>query len=60
MSKRITNYNSEDKIRGGRPKARWIDAVDNDMRKASVRNWRMEAKERDGWRRILEKATAYL
>jgi hypothetical protein len=30
------------------------------MRKAGVRNWRMEAKDRDGWQRILEEAKAHL
>jgi hypothetical protein len=34
--------------------------MDNDMRKAGVRNWRMEAKDRDGWQRILEEAKAHL
>jgi hypothetical protein len=48
MSKQIMNYNPEGERRGGRPKARWIGALDNDMRKAGVGNWRMEAKDRDG------------
>jgi hypothetical protein len=30
------------------------------MRKAGVINCRMKAKDRDGWWRILQKATAYL
>jgi hypothetical protein len=30
------------------------------MRKAGVRNWRIEVKVRDGWQRILEEAKAYL
>jgi hypothetical protein len=34
--------------------------VDNDVRKAGVRNWRMEAKHIDGWWRILEKVKAHL
>jgi hypothetical protein len=52
ISKRSTNYNPEGYRRTGRPKAAWIDAVD--MTKAGVRNCRMEAKDRDGWRIILE------
>jgi hypothetical protein len=56
----IVNYNPERKRRVGRPKASWIDAVDNDMRKAGVRNLRMEAKHRVGWWRILEEAKAHL
>jgi hypothetical protein len=54
------NYNLEGKRRVGRPKARWIDAADKHMRKAGVRNWKIEAKDRDGWRRILEEAKADL
>jgi hypothetical protein len=62
MSKRIMNYNTERKRRAGNPKARarWIDAVDTDMRNVGVRNWRKEAKDRDGRRRILEEANAHL
>jgi hypothetical protein len=33
MPKRIMNYNVEGKRRVGRPKARWSDAVEKDMRK---------------------------
>jgi hypothetical protein len=38
------NYNPEGKKRAGRPKTRWIDAADNDMRKSGFRNWRMELR----------------
>jgi hypothetical protein len=38
MSKRIMNYNPEGDRRAGKQKARLIDAVQNDMRKAGVRN----------------------
>jgi hypothetical protein len=51
------NYNPEEKRRAEKPNARWLDAVDN-MRKAGV-NRRMEAKDRDGWRRILEVSQAH-
>jgi hypothetical protein len=33
--------------------------MNNDMRKASVRNWRREAKGRDGWERITEEPKAH-
>jgi hypothetical protein len=56
----ITNYNLEGKGRVRTTKARWIDAVDKAMRKAGVRNWGTEAKDREGWRRILEEAKAHL
>jgi hypothetical protein len=54
MSKGTVTYNPEGKRRAGRPKAKWIDAVENNVRKAGVRNWRTEAKDRVGWRRIVE------
>jgi hypothetical protein len=60
MSKLIMNYSPEGEKRARRPKAICIDAVDNDMRKAGVRNWRMEAKDRDGWCRILEESKAHI
>jgi len=33
------------------PKVKLVDSVNNSMRMAGVRNWRVEAKVRDGWRR---------
>jgi hypothetical protein len=41
------------------PKARWIDVM-NDMTQAGVSNWWTEAKDTDGWLRILEEAKAHL
>jgi hypothetical protein len=60
MSKLIMNYSPEGEKRARSPKAICIDTVDNDMRKAGVRNWRMEAKDRDGWCRILEESKSHL
>jgi hypothetical protein len=60
MSKRIMNCNPEGKRKAGRPKARWIYVVENDMRKAGVRNWGLKLRLRDGWRRILEEAKAHV
>jgi hypothetical protein len=48
MSKQIMSYNKEGKRKAERPKERWIDAVDSDMRKAGFRNCRIDAKDRDG------------
>jgi hypothetical protein len=41
------------------PKGRWIDVVNNDFRKVSVRNWMTEGKDRHGWWRILEEANTH-
>jgi hypothetical protein len=58
MPERIMNCNPEGKRKVARLKARWID-VNNDMRKAGVRKW-IEAKDGDGWQRILDEANAHL
>ena len=50
------NGNAEGKRSVGKARAKWIDVVNNDMRKTGVRNWRTEADDWDEWRRILEEA----
>jgi hypothetical protein len=48
MPRRIMNYNPEGKKRRvGRHEVRWIGVVNNDKRKAGVRNWRTEDMYRD-------------
>lgn len=60
MPKRITNYNPERKRLVGRPKARWSDDVNIDLRNAVTGNWRVDGKDRDGWQGIPEEAKAHL
>jgi hypothetical protein len=45
--------------RRGRPKLRWEDGVEEDVRKLGYRNLRMAARNRDGWRRIKEAAKVH-
>ena len=37
----------------GRPATRWLDDVENDLRALQVRNWKIEAKDRTRWRKII-------
>ena len=37
------------------PKVKLVDFVNNSMRMVGVRNWRVEAKDRDGWRGNLKR-----
>ena len=54
--KKITLDKPEGRRRVGRPNLRWMDGVRRDAERLGVRNWRIKAKDRDGWRRLLESA----
>jgi len=49
----------EGRRRAGRPKMRWIDGVEQDLRALGVRNWQNTASDRRRWIGILEQAKAH-
>ena len=54
----------EGKIEGrrgrGQPRLRWIDDVEDDLRKLGVKRWRMKALDREEWASIIREAKAKL
>jgi len=40
----------------GRPRRRWLDDVENYLKKIGVRSWRKIARDRDVWELILKEA----
>jgi len=48
--KKITLDKPEGRRRVGRPNLRLMDGVKRDAERLGVRNWRINAKDRDGWR----------
>jgi hypothetical protein len=48
--KEITLDKPEGRRRVGRPNLRWMDGVMRAAERLGVRNWRIKAKDRDGWR----------
>jgi hypothetical protein len=45
---------SEGKRSVRKPRRRWVDDVENDLKKMRVRGWRKVAKGRDAWKLILK------
>jgi hypothetical protein len=56
-AKRILNARPEgSRKRGRRPKLRWEDGVDNDVKPLGDRNWQNLARNRQIWQNLLRKA----
>jgi hypothetical protein len=56
----LSGFSYCDYIKGvGRPKLRWEDGVDQDMRILGVKNWKKVALNRDEWAQLLKKARAH-
>jgi len=57
--KKIFNAKPDGVRRVGRPKLRWEDGVDKDMRILEAKNWKRVALNRDEWTKLLKKARAH-
>ena len=57
--KKIFNTKPDGARSAGRPKLRWEDAVDQDMRILGVKNWKKVALNRDEWAKLLKKARVH-
>ena len=57
--KKIFNTKPDGARSAGRPKLRWEDGLDQDMRILGVKNWKKVALKRDEWAKLLKKARAH-
>jgi hypothetical protein len=57
-AKKLTFQNPFGSRRKGRPKLRWVDDSEADLKTLGVRGWRRKALDRDEWRDVLEEAKA--
>ena len=44
----------------GRPRLRWINDVEDDLRKLGVKQWRMKALDREEWASVIREAKGKL
>jgi hypothetical protein len=43
----------------GRPRLRWMDGVEQDLRKTKIKKWWSAARNRESWRKTLREAEAH-
>ena len=53
---KLLNTNPDGNRRPGRPKTRWKDAVESDLKALRVRDWKTLTRNRSDWRKMLEEA----
>jgi hypothetical protein len=58
--KKIFDGKLEGRSGRGRPRLRWINNVEDDLRKLGVKRWRMKALDRVEWASIVREAKAKL
>ena len=58
--KKLTEWETSSSRTVGRPRLRWLDQVEEDLKKMKVRNWRDKCKDRRLWNEILKQAKTHL
>jgi hypothetical protein len=58
IMKKVTFQKPFGSRRKGRPKLRWIDDIEADLKNLGVRGWRIKTLDKDEWRDVLEETKA--
>ena len=56
MTKKILNAKTDNGRRIGRPRKRWIDDLESDVRSLGIRNWKVKARNRNEWKAVVREA----
>jgi hypothetical protein len=59
MPKRILKGRLYSKRRKRRPRMRWLEDVESDLKKMEMKGWREKIRAREQWRLVVEEAKAY-
>jgi hypothetical protein len=57
--KTLTEWEPCSSRAGGRPRLRWLDREEEDLKKLKVRNWREKCKDRRLWNEIIKQAKTH-
>jgi hypothetical protein len=60
MPKRVMKEKVYTRRKRGRPKVRWLDDVQEDVREMGIEGRRRKAQDRDQWRRRAQEAKAHV
>ena len=56
---KVTEWEPRSSRPVGRPRLRWLDQVEGDLKKMKVRNWREKCKDRKLWNEIVKQAKTH-
>jgi hypothetical protein len=57
--KAIMKWNPIDRRSRGRPKTRWKDCVEADLRGMKITNWKTRIEDKLAWKKIVERAETH-
>jgi hypothetical protein len=59
IPKRMLKGRLYSKRRKGRPRMRWLDDVESDLKKMKVKGWKEKMRNREQWTLVVEEANAH-
>jgi hypothetical protein len=59
VPKRMLKGRLYSKRRKGRPRKRWLDDVESDLKKKKVKDWKEKMRNKEQWRLVVEETKAH-